>query len=67
MYQDLSEAISLWQEQGDLIVLLIDSIFISKVLSITAGGYFPFGVSPSDYRVLWIKLRVDAAFRYNFN
>ena len=43
----------------------IDGIFISEV-NITSRWYFPFRVSLSDHKVLWVKLKVDARFRYNF-
>ena len=44
----------------------IDGIFVSEVLDIIMGGYFPFGVSPLDHRVLWIKIKINSVFGHNF-
>ena len=44
----------------------IDRIFISQSLEISIGGYLPFGTAPSNYRALWIKVKVDLAFGYVF-
>ena len=45
---------------------LIDGIYISEVLKISSGGYFLFGVSLSDHRAVWIKLKVEDVFGYKF-
>ena len=42
----------------------IDGIFVSSNVEISTGGYLPFEVVPSDYRALWIKVKIDLAFGY---
>jgi len=44
----------------------IDGIFISGNVEILTGGYLPFGVALSDHRALWIKVKIDLAFGYQF-
>jgi hypothetical protein len=41
----------------------IDGIWISACLSISAGGYLPFGdACPSDHRMIWIEIQYSIAF-----
>ena len=34
----------------------IDGIYNSSTLQVSYGGYLPFGIIPSDHRLLWLKL-----------
>ena len=40
----------------------IDVIFISQFLSTMSGRYFTVSSAPSDYRSLWIKIKISFAF-----
>jgi hypothetical protein len=41
----------------------IDGIWISACLSISAGGYLPFGdACPSDHRMIWVEIQYSIAF-----
>ena len=41
----------------------IDGIWVSACISISAGGYLPFGdACPSDHRMLWIEIQYSIAF-----
>ena len=37
-------------------------ICTSSALQVSAGGYLPFGIIPSDNRLLWLKIGFDSAF-----
>ena len=43
----------------------IDGIFISDHLSITEGGYLPFGEAISDHRGIWITIQFEQVLGYN--
>ena len=40
----------------------LDGIYTSSNLQVSAGGYPPFGIIPSDHHLLWIKMDFDSAF-----
>ena len=44
--------------------LPIDRMFLSPTLSITAGGYAPFGLVPLDHCLLWTHISFDNALDY---
>ena len=45
----------------------IDGIFLSPSLSITKGGYLPFGTAPTDHRPLWIQIKYEEALGYTMD
>ena len=40
----------------------IYGIYTSKTFKVSAGGYLPFVIIPSDHCLLWIKIEFDSAF-----
>ena len=40
----------------------IDGIYTSSTLQVSSCGYVPFGIIPSDHRLLWLKIEFDSAF-----
>ena len=40
----------------------LDGIYTSSNLQVSAGGYPPFGIIPSDHHLLWLKIDFDSAF-----